>query len=273
MTNDFSFKWFAQQPFYRTVNSAFLELVEVVPGQHILELACGTGAVTKLILERVRGAKQGLVIGLDASASAIKEAMDHLGTVRDGAAQFVQSQIEHLSEVIKERVDTVIFCNGIHYISDKDQLLEDISGTLHNGGVFAFNTSFFRGAHLPETEQFYRRWMFKAIRLLRSQRGLMPKADRVQARQQLSPEEYFELVQQHGFSVVRHTVQTTQVPLEGWLGISRFEDFVRGALPGVPLKEASETLQEAVKLTFQEMALTFVPRNWLSVVALKEGKA
>jgi hypothetical protein len=59
------------------------------------------------------------------------------------------------------------------------------------------------------------------------------------------------------------------VPLQGWLDISRYEDFVAGALPGIPLGQASEALQESVRQTFQEMGLTVVPRNWLAVVAAK----
>ena len=59
------------------------------------------------------------------------------------------------------------------------------------------------------------------------------------------------------------------VPLEGWVDISRYEDFVAGAMPGVPLDQGSEALQEGVRQTFKDMGLEFVPRNWLSVVAQK----
>ena len=266
---ELSFKWFAEHGFFKTVNTHLVELARIRPGQRIVELACGTGAATRLILERLRGARDSLVIGIDASATSLREAVDQLGNVRDVAVQFIQGRVEVLSEMVKERVDGIIFCNGIHYVSDKGDLLQQISGTLKPGGTFAFNTSFFQGAHLPETQQYYRRWMFKAIRILRSRYGLMPKADKVESRRQLTPEQYADLLNENGFSILSQHVQPTPVPLQGWVDICRYEDFVNGAMPGVPLEQGSEALQEGVKLTFQELNLEAVPRNWLTVVAVK----
>ena len=264
-----SFKWFAEHGFYGTVNTHLVDLAEIRPGQRIVELACGTGAVTRLLLDRLRGARDSLVIAIDSSAASLREAVEGLGNVRDVALEFIQGQVEALSETVKERVDGIVFCNGIHYVEDKGQLLVQVSDTLKPGGTFSFNTSFFQGAHLPETEQFYRRWMFKAIRILRSRYDLMPKSDKVQSRRQLTPEQYNDLLLSHGFAILSHAVQPTPVPLEGWVDISRYEDFVAGAMPGVPLEQGSEVLQEGVRQTFLELELESVPRNWLSVVAQK----
>ena len=69
--------------------------------------------------------------------------------------------------------------------------------------VFAFNTSFYEGGHAPETEQWYRRWMFRSIRILRSEYGLSPvKAEKVEARQHLTPEQYTQILKEGGFQIV-----------------------------------------------------------------------
>jgi len=60
------------------------------------------------------------------------------------------------------------------------------------------------------------------------------------------------------------------VPISGWLDISEFKDFIEGAMPGVPLKEASMALQTAVRETFKDLAIETVPRNWLEIVAIKK---
>ncbi|MFN3974004.1 MAG: class I SAM-dependent methyltransferase [Dehalococcoidia bacterium] len=266
-TGDFSFKWFARHGFYRAVNAYLLERVGLHPGQRVVELACGTGAVTRMILEKLRGARDSVVIGIDMSASALREAMQSLSDARDAAVQFVHGRVEELSRLVREKADAIIFCNGIHYIQDKAALLQQVVDALKPGGRFAFNTSFFQGAHAPGTESFYRRWMYKAIRILKERHGLLPRADKVEARRQLTPEQYKALLESHGLRVVHQETRTVQVTLQGWLDISRFEDFVQGALPGVPLERASEALQEAVRQTFQEMGLAVVPRNWLTVVA------
>jgi ubiquinone/menaquinone biosynthesis C-methylase UbiE len=226
--------------------------------------------VTSLIAERLRDARDSVIIAIDHSSVALKQARENLRAARDSAVQFVQSQVDHISEAVKENVDAVFFCNAIHYIPDKDALVQEISRTLKPGGKFVFNTSFYEGSHPPETLVFYRKWMFKASRILRSEYGLSPvRAEKVQARKHLTPEEYRILLENHGLKVVKQEIDTVQVPIGGWLDISGFEDFIAGTMPGVPLDKASASLQEAVRQTFQEMNVTHIPRNWLDVVAVR----
>ena len=268
--DEFAFTKFASNPFYRSLNSRLVEMAEVGSGQRIVDLACGTGSVTQLILERLRDARDSMVIGIDHSATALKLAMENLKDARNAAVQFCQSQVEQLSDTIKESVDMVFFCNAIHYVQDKDALLADISKSLKPGGKLAFNTSFFEGAHLQETLLFYRKWMLKAARNLRREYGLAPsRADKVQARRQLTPEEYRDLLEENGFRVAKQEIETVQVPIEGWLDISSFEDFIRGVMPGVPLDKASIALRNGVYQTFEEMKVKYIPRNWLDVVAIR----
>ncbi len=267
---DFSFKRFGEQGFYRSVNKRAVDLADIRSGQRIVELACGTGAVTRLILDKLKGARDSVVIGIDQSAIGLKQAMQDLGNVRDATVQFVQTRMERISEVVKGSADRVILCNAIHYIPDKGALVSEISKTLKPGGMFVFNTSFFEGGHPAETEQFYRRWMMKALRILKSEYGLRPsKAEKVESRKQLTPEEYSSLLTQQGFHIAKQQIYTAEVPLEGWLDISQFEDFIVGAMPGVPLPEASNSLKKGAIETFADMKISFVPRNWLEVVAVK----
>ena len=268
--SDYSFTRFAQNPFHKEVNECLIERAGVAPGQRIVDLACGTGSVTRQILEKLRGARDSIVIAIDHSSVALRQAVEELGNARDTAVQFVQGQVEKLSEAVKEKVDTVIFCNGIHYIQDKENLLSEVFITLKPGGIFAFNTSFFEGAHPPESEQFYRRWMIQALRTLKGKYGLSPvKAEKVEARKHLTPEQYSQLLEEGGFHVQRAEVIPIQVPIEGWLDISQYEDFIKGIMPGVPLDKASDALKEGVKNTFKALGLQTVPRNWLTVVAVK----
>ena len=267
---ELGYKWFAQHSFYRNLNAHLLDLAGLRAGQRIVELACGTGAVTRLILEKVRGAaRDGVLISIDSSASALAEAMEQLKDIRHAAVQFVQSRVEELTQVVKEKADAIVFCNGIHYIQDKTRLLEEVSKTLRRGGVFAFNTSFYHGAQVDGTEQFYRRWIFRAVRILKVRHPNLPKSKKVESRRQLTSEQYQEILQQHGFVLQRAEVKTVPVYLQGWVDICRYEDFVQGVLPGVPVAEASAALQEAVAQTFQELNLKVVSRNWLTMVVVK----
>ncbi len=269
-SNQFGFKKFSGNRFYSDQNAHLVDLAEVGSGQRIVDLACGTGGVTRQIADRLRGARDSAIIGIDHSAAALKQAMEDLKDVRNSAIHFVQSQMEQLSEAVKGSVDTVIFCNAIHYVPDKDALLAEIFKTLKPGGKLAFNTTFFEGAHLPETAVFYRKWMFKATRVLRREYGLSPaKSEKVEARRQLTPEEYRELVENHCFRVTKQEIDTVQFTIDGFLDISTYEDFIKGTLPGVPLDKGSAALQAGIRQTFKELDVPFVPRNWLDIVAVR----
>ena len=267
--DDYSFKAFSQHAFYRQVNRWLVDRAGLERGWTVVDVACGSGAVTELILEQIKGARDAVVIALDMSAAALRDAQEKLAGAQGAVVEFVQARAEEMSRAVRSAADAVIFCNGIHYIDDKPRLLAEVYQTLRPGGVFAFNTSFFEGAHLPETQRFYRRWMVKAVRELKQRHGLERQRGKVGARRQLTQEEYRGLLEAEGFEVRTEKVVTAPVSQQGWIDISRYSDFVAGVLPGIPTKTASDVLCEALRETFAELSLQSVSRNWLSVIAAR----
>ena len=268
---DFSFSAFANAPFYVKINEDLVSLSGVCPGQSVVDLACGVGGVTKLIFEKLRGAKDSMINGVDLSSSALKQAREDFKDAKDAMVEFVQGRAEHLSQLIKEKVDAVVFCNAIHQFDDKETLLNEISNTLKPGGIFAFNTSFYEGGHTEGTEQWYRKWMFRSIRILRSEFGLTPvRANKVESRRHISVDQYVDILRDKGFDIREKRVTTIDVPLEGWVLISQFEDWINGVMPGVPLAPARESLQKAATQLFEEMKVNFISRDWLDIVAVKQ---
>jgi len=267
---DFAFTKFASNLFYKEQNAYLVDMADLESGQRVVDLACGTGGVTRLITEHLKGARKSAVIGIDHSSTALKQAMEDLKDVKDSALEFIQSRVEQISDTVTDSVDAVFFCNAIHYINDKESLLSDISKTLKPGGKLVFNTSFYDGAHPPETMLFARKWMMRASRILRAEHDLRPrKLEKVQSRKQLTPIEYKTLLEQNGFQITKQEIAKVQVTLQGWQDISSFEDFILGVMPGVPLEKASAALKEAVAQVFEEMGVRSVPRNWLDIVATK----
>lgn len=264
---DYSFKAFSEQPFYQAVNERLVESAHLEPGWRVIDAACGTGSVTQLVVERIKGARDALVVGLDRSRAALEEARARLADTRDAVVQFVEGQAEQMSQAIKGAADAVFLANCVHYFENKDQLIAEARRTLRPGGVFAFNTTFFDGAILKETERFYRRWMLRALRILKERYGLKPSRERTQARQQLNADEYRALLESNGFLVSVLELIPVEVVEQGWIDISHYADFIAGVLPGVPVDCASGVLCEALHATFDDLGLQAVPRNWLTVVA------
>lgn len=269
-TEDFSFSAFSNLPFYKQVNARLLDLAQVGRQRRIIDLGCGTGGVTKLILERLQSAKDTVIFAVDHSASALRDAVTELGGRKDAVIRFVQSPVQNLKTAINGDVDAVVYCNSIHYVPDKKTLLGQIREKLSPNGILAINTSFFDGSHPAESEDFYRRWLMRSLRILKREYGMKPDpAQKVESRQHLSAEQYEQLLEESGFKIVKSEVADIDVPESGWFHISGFRDWIEGVLPGVPLKTGQEALQKGLRQVFEERNLETVPRRWLSISAAR----
>jgi ubiquinone/menaquinone biosynthesis C-methylase UbiE len=267
---DFTFEAFAGHDFYRAVNEhlvdSTLQVRERLPQNPIhraLDLACGTGAVTQVLVDRVRKLREPVeIIALDPSESALEKARRLLGN----AARFVRGTAEAFSGAVPN-VDVMLFCNAIHLLPDKDHVLAEARKALNRDGVLGFNTAFYEGCYAPGTERFYRLWMLRSLQLLKKEFGLRPDKDKVQAMRWLSPVEYRDLLVRHDFAVEDMHAEEAQMTCESWQDISHYSLFVEGALPGVPREIAVPVLKESVVQAFDELEIDTLPRNWLQVVA------
>ncbi len=259
----FSFEAFTRHPFFTEVNRWIVERV-ICPGRRkIVDLGCGPGAVTKLILERLDDARNAKVIGIDPSPSALTKAR---AAIHSRVVDFVQGSAEWVSRLVSS-ADAVVFLNAIHLVPDKAQVIGEIRKVLKQGGVFAFNTTFFNGAYVEGTSGFWRRWVVRAVQVLR-ERGLdVQHTATAVARQFLTADEYAELCVHAGFS--RPSVELVRIEMtpESIEDIGRFSLFIEGALPGVPLEEGAQALQEGLRRAMDETGFHNVPRNWLECVA------
>lgn len=261
-----SFDQFSREEFYTSVNRTLLDLLSLRAGQIVVDLGCGNGEITRLLSQMAEGIT---IIAVDQSAERLKEAEANLGAA-GSSITFTQASAEELSSVIRAKVDTVIFCNAIHMVADKAIVINEISKVLKPGGCFAFNTAFFEGAMPSPSLAFYRRLMLKAIRILRRDYGLTHRRGvSASTRQFLSPVEYRSLLSAHRFGIRREEIIETHMPFSAVQAILTFEDFVAGALPGVPMSIGSKALKEAASEAFRELGMDYLPRNWLQVVAEK----
>ena len=278
MSDRFTLEKFSQNPFYQEVNRRLVALAKLRPGLRVVDLGAGTGAVTRLLVAEVAGqgslpaGGQGAeVIAVEPSESALEVAGRNLENIGDAVVRFVQGGAERLSQLVRMPVDAVFFCNAIHLVKEKAAVVQEVYRSLREGGTFSFNTSFFQGAEPPESLQFYRRWMMKALRFLREQYDLSPdRAQRALARQPLSRDEYVSLLEANGFQVCESQVVPVPMTLKGFEDISEYRLFIEGAMPGVPLEPASEALKYGARGAFRELGLETSPRNWLLIVASKE---
>lgn len=269
-SEEYSFTSFSNLTFYTKVNERLLDLAEVGKQRKIVDLGCGTGGITKLILERLQSAKNTAIYAVDHSTTALKAAAEEIGDRKDVAINYVHSEVQNLTDSVKEKVDAIVYCNSIHYVPDKKELLGQIKSKLQPNGIFAFNTSFFEGSHPEDSLLFFRKWMMRSLRILKREHGMVPdKTAKVESRVQLKADDYIKLVKDAGFKVLVNDLNRVDVPHEGWHHISGFSDWIEGVMPGVPLDVGRGVLQKGLAQTWDEMNLKTVPRVWLSVSAAK----
>lgn len=260
----FSFTPFTRHPFFTHVNKWILER-GIGPGrQVIVDLGCGPGAVTELILERVRGQQPPpRVIGVDPSPSALAKAR---AAISSKFAEFVQGSAEWLSKLVKS-ADTVVFLNAIHLMPDKPQVLKEIRRVLKPGGLLAFNSTFFNGAYVEGTSGFWRRWIVRSVQVLREKGIEVQHNGHAAAMEWYSVDQYTAALKEAGFRPTTVELLRIDMTRAALIDIGRFSLFIEGALPGVPLEEGAKALEVGLERTMNELKVESVPRHWLEVVA------
>lgn len=91
----------------------------------VLDAGCGTGRLTKRLVDRL---PKGRVIGVDASASMIEKAREHLGKDAD----LRQQDLTRL-DLGDEKVDAVYSSAVFHWIQDHEALFRSLHGVMKEG--------------------------------------------------------------------------------------------------------------------------------------------
>lgn len=276
-TNKFTFEAFAAHPFYTEVNRTLVQQALAHLSSRsaenlitIVDMACGTGAVTRLIAEEMaHQGRQIHLIGVDPSAEALRRAQKGM----EGMcvkAEFIQGDADDLPSIV-HNVDMAFFCNAIHLVPDKHSAFQRMASILVSGGIFACNSAFYEGTYVLGTERFYRLWTRRAVSWLRKEHPdvHLSREAKAVAMQWLTPEEYVASLKETGFNQVETTNQDVLISLDAWRDLGQYWLFIEGALPGVPLAHGAEALENAVYQTGQELGLTEVARTWLQIIATK----
>lgn len=278
-TNQFTFEAFAAHAFYTEINrslvrQALAPLINDPANQAhtIIDMACGTGSVTRLIAEETvdnQRSQQTRIIGVDPSAEALRLAQQSLEEMGSKAG-FFQGETDNLASIV-QHVDAVFFCNAIHLIINKLDAFQKMAAILAPGGILACNSAFYDGTNLNDTFRFSRLWIRRAVGWLRKNHPEvhLSREAKATARQWLNPADYISLLNQSGFSSVDATEERIAMPLDSLIDLGRYWLFIEGALPGAPLAIGAEALGSTVYEVARELNMTYLPRMWLQIVATK----
>ncbi len=276
-TDRYTFEAFAAHPFYTKVNHHLVQQalrhLEARGRDQLLtivDMACGTGAITRLIAQELKlQGRQARLIGVDPSAEALRRAQKGMREI-DAMAEFYQGEATDLPQIV-QNADAAFFCNAIHLVPDKLTAFQQMEHILAPSGIFACNSAFYNGTYVPGTERFYRLWTRRAVSSLRKEHPEihLSREAKATAMQWLTPDSYFDLFKSAGFSHVEALTEDVLISLDAWRDLGQYWLFIEGALPGAPLNYAAQALGTSVYQAGEELGLRDIPRTWLQIAAIK----
>ena len=117
------------------VTKKLLEISKIKNGDSVLDLACGTGLVTKKLIRKV--GKTGKVFAIDSSESAIKIAKKWVGGAKN--IYFVRGDAETIQFHTKFDVITCQF--ALFFFPNEQKVLKNMKKFLKKDGIIALSLS------------------------------------------------------------------------------------------------------------------------------------
>lgn len=287
---DTTYEPYSRDPGYIAANEALIEGIDLGGVGHVADLACGTGLLSGLLIQRkptlaVAGidldpvqigiAQRGFPGQVVGSLDALRAAAQ----AGEGAAWFASGSAMELPFDDGE-IDLVVMGNAIHLMPDREAFLREVARVLRRGGQFVFNSVFYVGTFVPGTEPVFTEWMKEAVTVLaeenaeRERLGRAPiprvrgKGTRAFRKDWLSAEGWSEALETAGFETAFRHDRPVPISEEGLGLVGAYGGLAEVLMSGYPVDVASHCLQEAAPRAFRKLGIKEVPRNWLELRAV-----
>lgn len=143
--------------------SRVIELLQLKPGDHVLELGCGTGLNFSRIMEKI--GTEGCLIGIDISENMLTVARERVEYSGWKNVQLISTNL--IEYEIPAGIDAVLATGVLGYVTERNQIIETISEKLEPGGkIVIFDLK--RSERCPS-------WLFKLLVWLASPFGVTEK--------------------------------------------------------------------------------------------------
>jgi ubiquinone/menaquinone biosynthesis C-methylase UbiE len=250
---------------YELVNRKLVDFSDLRDGMNVIDIGCGTGSVTDLVLAKIN---PGAMYACDPDDRMISVVRNRYGAKVDA----ILCGAENMDRSIPDgKFDLAFLANCIHLVESTSTAFVEISKKMRCGGSMLFNTAFHQGAeerrHLP----FFMRIVAEARRILNgyNESSSLDTARNQLAKRRFSLDYYRECALSAGLSHDSHIQVTYNLHNDIALGIVSTPIFASAVLPGFPVDQATRVLREVTETALKREGEGFLTRKWLYVKFIK----
>jgi SAM-dependent methyltransferase len=264
----FEFDFMAQRPIYEACPRWLIDHCQIGERSRVVDLGCGSGIVSQLLLERFKDSPEFRVIAIDPSSYELDIARSRIS---DERVTFILGRAQEALTIVKDPVDAVLLCSVLHQVplTERRSVLEGGVALVRPGGFVGANTFFYDGGIDAPTRLFQLRWIAEARNYL-ARAGVswtLPQKPPV-ALDRLSPQQHYDLFQSIGCEEIYIEEVQLEWSVEDWEALSKYSVFIQGALsPEIDLGIGSRALIEGVRAAYAGLGIDSVRRPCLHCVA------
>jgi SAM-dependent methyltransferase len=284
---------FSNEPIYVAANRGFVERQDLSSVRRFLDLACGTGTVSALLVASSPAAH---LNGIDLDPQQIDLATERFRALGYEVRRGLELTADRASgkPVITFAAgsaddlpfpdgafDCVTIANAIHLMPDKERFLRAVARVLRPGGRFGFNSAFYAGSMPKGTDRIYMDWLRLAAEdLERESRERVARGESPIVRTRgttrgafkarwLSPAEWSAMLEAAGLRAIDQGERVVPLDARCLALVGGYGGMAEVLLTGYPPREAAGALERTAGEAMALSQATTVPRNYLEIWAVK----
>jgi SAM-dependent methyltransferase len=284
---------FSNEPIYVAANRGFVERQDLSSVRRFLDLACGTGTVSALLVASSPAAH---LNGIDLDPQQIDLATERFRALGYEVRRGLELTADRASgkPVITFAAgsaddlpfpdgafDCVTIANAIHLMPDKERFLRAVARVLRPGGRFGFNSAFYAGSMPKGTDRIYMDWLRLAAEdLERESRERVARGESPIVRTRgttrgafkarwLSPAEWSAMLDAAGLRAIDQGERVVPLDARCLALVGGYGGMAEVLLTGYPPREAAGALERTAGEAMALSQATTVPRNYLEIWAVR----
>ena len=262
---DTPYEVFTRDDAYQAGIDHLITFAGMPPGQVVMDLGGGTGAMSMAVLERGEPAE---LIVVDPDETGLAAARAALGD----RARYLLATAECLDEHVPPgSVDHVVVANAIHLFEDLPRAASNVFSVLRPKGTLSISTAFHRDASGEDEHRLAKATLLRALRELRSTPKRAAREERhYKERQELSRDSLVAALGQAGFGGVATESVPIAITPDFLAAFLQTDIFALAVLPDYDPAVSRPVLGKAVmEAAANDKTGGLYLRNWLFAKAIK----